>query len=212
MPPLCSRISLVGQVPKGRWGLSWTNRRYGRNLGSLLRTKLETPIKWMEASSFFSSKESAPYTMCCEGDVHYGVWFWWGTAPSCISKADGKHCLLLNVSAAPSSPSVQEKTTPLGDTEPYHSSWQCKESHRCFLSRTSFAPGNGRFWNIHKLTRYESMQFSISSPKWNCQWRPVIRNLGSCIFSMTIIDSTKSVLPNLHHSFWFSLLFLNTNV
>ena len=26
---------------------------------------------------------------------------------------------------------TQEKTTTLGGTEPHHSSWQCKESHRC---------------------------------------------------------------------------------
>ena len=38
---LCNRTGLVGRVPKGSWRLSWTNRRYGRNLGSLIRTKLE---------------------------------------------------------------------------------------------------------------------------------------------------------------------------
>ena len=32
----------------------------GRNLSSLIQTKLETPIKWMEAARFSSSKESAP--------------------------------------------------------------------------------------------------------------------------------------------------------
>ena len=41
MGTLCNRTGLVGRVPKGRWRLSWTNRRYGRNLGSLIRTKLE---------------------------------------------------------------------------------------------------------------------------------------------------------------------------
>ena len=41
----------------------------------------------MEISQFFSSKESASYTMCCEGDVHCGVWHWWSnTAPHCTSK------------------------------------------------------------------------------------------------------------------------------
>ena len=29
-----------------REGLSWTNRRHGRNLGSLIRTKLETPSRF----------------------------------------------------------------------------------------------------------------------------------------------------------------------
>ena len=33
MAPLCSRTGLVGELPKERRRLSWTNRRYGRNLG-----------------------------------------------------------------------------------------------------------------------------------------------------------------------------------
>ena len=53
--------ALLERLPKGRWQVSWTNRCYGRNLGLLIRTKLETPIKWM----------------CCECDVHCGVWHWW---------------------------------------------------------------------------------------------------------------------------------------
>ena len=74
MAPLSSRTGLVGTIPKRRRQLSWTNRRYGRNLGSLIRTKLEKSIKWMEAFRFSSSKESAIYTMYCQGDVHCGVW------------------------------------------------------------------------------------------------------------------------------------------
>ena len=65
-------------ITKGWWWLSWTNRHCGWILGSLTQTKLELPIKWMEACRFSSSKESAPYTMCCEGDAHCGVWHWWG--------------------------------------------------------------------------------------------------------------------------------------
>ena len=76
--------------------------------------------------------------MCCEGDVHCGVWHWWGnTAPRCTSKADGKRCLLLHVPAAPPSSSAQEKTTTPGDTEPHHSSWKCKKSHRSALTDLS---------------------------------------------------------------------------
>ena len=105
---------------------------YGQNLGSLMWTKLEMPIKWMELSRFSSSKESVPYTMCCEGDVHCGVWHWRGnTAPCCTSNADGKCCLLLHVPAAPPSSSAQEKMMTIGSTELHHSSWQCKESHCC---------------------------------------------------------------------------------
>ena len=68
MALICSRTGLTEPVSKGRWGISWTNRRYGRNLCSLIRTNLETPIKWMEASLFSSS-----YTMCCEDDVQCGL-------------------------------------------------------------------------------------------------------------------------------------------
>ena len=32
MAPLCSRTGLVGPVPKGRWLLSWSNRRYERTM------------------------------------------------------------------------------------------------------------------------------------------------------------------------------------
>ena len=31
MAPLCSRTSLVGPLPKGKWRFSWTNHRYGQN-------------------------------------------------------------------------------------------------------------------------------------------------------------------------------------
>ena len=87
--------------------------------GLAIRTKLETPIKWMEVFRFSLSKESAPYTMCCDGDVHWGVWYWWGNiAPRCISKTDGKRCLQLQVPAAPHLSSTQDKTTALGGTGP----------------------------------------------------------------------------------------------
>ena len=56
--------------------------------------------------------------MCCEGDVHCGVWHWWGNTPRCTYKADGERWLLLNVPAAPPSSSAQEKTTTLCNIEP----------------------------------------------------------------------------------------------
>ena len=72
----------------------------GRNLGSLKRTKLETSIKWMEVYRYSSYKGSAPYTLCCEVDVHCGVWHCWGyIAPRCTTNADGKRCLLLHFPA-----------------------------------------------------------------------------------------------------------------
>ena len=85
----------------------------------------------MEASQFSSFKYSAPYTICCEGDVHCGIWHWRGnTAPCCTCKADSKYCLLLHIPAAPPLSRAQENVT-LGGTEHHHSSWQCKESRRC---------------------------------------------------------------------------------
>ena len=66
MAPLCNGKVLVGPVSKGRWLLSWANCRCGRNLGSLIRTRLESPIKAMEVSRFSSSEESTPCTVCSE--------------------------------------------------------------------------------------------------------------------------------------------------
>ena len=66
MAPLCSRIGLVGPLPKRRWRLSCTNRSYEWNRGWLIQTKLETPIKWKEASQFSSS-----YTMCHGSRIRY---------------------------------------------------------------------------------------------------------------------------------------------
>ena len=118
MALLCSRTGLVGLVQ--REGDDFL----GQNLGSLIWTQLETPIKWMEVFRFSSSNESV---------VHCGIWQWWGnTAPCChMSKADGKHCLVLHVPAAAPSSGAQEKMMTIYGTEPHHSSWQCKESHRC---------------------------------------------------------------------------------
>ena len=120
----------------------------------------------MEASRFSSSKESAPYTKCSEGDIHCGVWHWWSnTAPRCISNADGKRCLLLHVPAAPPSFSAQEKTTTLGGRKPHHSSWQIQGVAPLLLSRTSCIAGNGRFWNIHRTHPIWVHAITISSPK-----------------------------------------------
>ena len=119
--PRCSHwhYYALAQVLLGRYQREGVDF-LGRKLGSLIRTKLKTPIKWMEASRFSSSKESAPYTMCCEGDV----WNWIGkTGPRCTSMADGKCCLLQQGHAALPSDSAQEKKTTLGGTELYRSSW-----------------------------------------------------------------------------------------
>ena len=95
----------------------------------------------------------------CEGDVHCGVWHWWGnTAPRCTSKPDGKHCLQLHVPAAPPSSSSQEKIPPLGGTEPHHLSWQCKESHSCCCPRTLVPLAICDSGTSTVLTQYEFMR------------------------------------------------------
>ena len=97
--------------------------------------------------------------MCCEGDVHCGVWHWWGNnAPRYTSKADCKRCTLLHVPAAPPSSISQEKTKTLGCTEPHQSSWQWKKSRHfcCHGSLAPLAMGNSGTSTV--LTRYESMR------------------------------------------------------
>ena len=131
---LCSSTGLVGTLPTG---LSWTNRRYGRNLGSLTRTKLDMPIKWMEASLFSSSKESSPYTMCCEGDVHWWVILHHAVPPKADVKRSATFVQLSGENddiwwyRTPTFSMTMQGVTPL-------------------LPRTSCAAGNGRFWNIHR--------------------------------------------------------------
>ena len=162
MALLCSCTDIFGPVSKGRRRHSSTNHRYGRNLSSLIRTKLETPVKWMEASRFSSSKESVPYTTCCECDVHCDVWYWWDnrpTAPRCTSKADGKRRLLLHVAAAPPSSSAQEKrrhlvlqkSIILHDNARSHTDCCC-----CQWPLVPLAIGDSGTSPV--LTRYESMR------------------------------------------------------
>ena len=187
MTPLCSRTGLIGPVPKGRWRLSWTNRCYGWTLGSLIWTELEMPIKWMEASQSSWSKESAPYTMCCEVYVHCGVWHRWdNTAPHCISKADGKCCLLLHVPAAHPRPALRRKV----DTWWYRTpsfSMIMQGVTPLLLSQTSCAAGNGRFWNIHRTHPIWVHAIMISSPLRGTQYNTrveLIRAIGRSILNI----------------------------
>ena len=119
----------------------------------------------MEASRLSSFKENASYTICCEGEVHCGVWHWWcNTAPRCTSKADGKRCPLQHVPAAPTF--VQR----LGEND---DTWWNRTSSfftTMLLSWTSCAPGNGRFWNIHRTPRIWAHAIMIFSSKWKNQW------------------------------------------
>ena len=65
MTPICSRTGIVRLVPRGMWRLSRFNRCYVRNLGSLIRTTLEMPIKWIEASGSPCRNKVRP-TQCAE--------------------------------------------------------------------------------------------------------------------------------------------------
>ena len=165
MTALCSRIGFVRQVPKGRWRLSWSNRGYGRNLGSLIRTKLETLID-ESIQVLIVLRKCALYIVL--SDVHC---------------ADGKRCLLLHVPAAPPSSSAQEKTRTLRCTEPHHSSWQCNESHRCCCLGPLAPLSMEGSETFTVLTRYDSMRLrslrqsarttardSVQHKRWTCTY------------------------------------------
>ena len=137
----------------------------------------EMPVKWMEASWFSSSKENAPYSMCCEGDVHCGIWHWWSnTAPRCTSKIDSKFCLLLHGPAAPPLSSAQEKT---------NNTWWCRTLSffmtmqgvaPLLLSRTFCAADNGRFWNVHRTHPIWVHAITFSSLKRKNLWRDPVQH------------------------------------
>ena len=157
MAPACIRTGLVRTVPKGDDFL-------GR-IVAMTQTKFETSIKWMPATRFSSSKESAPYTMCCEGDVHCYVWHWWGnTAPGATSKTDGKRCLLLHVPAVPPSPPGITTKRQLVVQNPIILNDNAR-SHTAAVTDL-LGLGNGRFWNIHRTHPIWVHVITISSPKW----------------------------------------------
>ena len=161
--PLSSLTGLVGPVPKGRWLFSWTNRRYGRNQGSLIRTQLETPIKWMKASRFSSSK-NVRLTKC---DVELmfivahdtdGVILHHAVPPRQLVNA-AYYCRFLqhHFRSEENDDSWWYRTTSI---------FMTVQGVTPLLSRTSCAAGNGRFWNIHLAQPIWVHTITISSPKW----------------------------------------------
>ena len=153
---------LFGSVPKGRWLLSWTNCRCWRNLGSLIRTNLETPIKWMEESRFSSPKKLRP-TQCAVKMMFIvaygndGVIFLYAVYPRLPTTARSCSTTFVqhpwgNYSTwwyrTPSFFMTMQRVTPL------------------LLSRTSSAAGNGLFWNIHRIRPTWIHAITIFSPKW----------------------------------------------
>ena len=155
---LCSRTSPVGPVSKRRSWFSWANHCYGWNLGSLIWTKLEMPIRWMETSWFSSSKENVPYTMCCDGDVHCGVLL--HHAVQYIQNAS-YYCMFLQTTFVQHS-GENDATWWYRTT----SFFMTMQGVTPLLSRTSCASGNGRFWNIHRTHPIWLHAITISSPKW----------------------------------------------
>ena len=120
----------------------------------------------MEASWFSSSKESAPCTMCCEDDVHCGMWHWWcgNTASCCTSKVDGKRCLL---TARSCSTNFVQRSGENDDTWWYRTPsfiMTMQGFIPLLLSWTSCAGGNERFWNIIVLIQYE--EHHLTYPVW----------------------------------------------
>ena len=166
MAPLCSRTGLVGPVPKGRRRLSWMNRRYKRNLDSFIWTNIEMPIKWMEASRLFSSKESRP-TQCTVKVMFIEVYD--------IDRVIMHHALLPRqmVNAAYYSRSCcttfVQRSGENGETWWHRTSsffMTMRGVTPLLLSQTSCAVGSGRFWNIHRSHSIWVHAIMISSSKW----------------------------------------------
>ena len=118
----------------------------------------------MEASRFSSSKESAPYIMCCECDVHCGVWHWWDntahTVPPRQTVNAAYYCKFLYHLP----PALRRKRRHL--VVENLSFFMIMQGVLPLLSQTSSAPGNGRFWNIHPTHPKWVHAIMISSPKW----------------------------------------------
>ena len=138
MTSLYSRIGFIGSVTKGRWRLSWTNRRYGRNLGSLIRTNLETPTKWIEHPGSLRLKKVRPIQCSPTVKVVFIV----------VYDIDGvilHHAVpprqMINTALSCTATFVHRSggKDELGGTEPRHSSCQCKKLHPC-CSHAPFCP------------------------------------------------------------------------
>ena len=158
--PLCSCTNPFGPVPKGRWWLSWTTP-------GLAHMNQIWNANQMNGSIRFSSfKQSAPYSMCCEGDVHCGIWHCWGILHHAVPPRQvvnaAYYCTFLQHHLHPAlrrndniwlyrTPSffmTMQGVTPL------------------LLSQISCAAGNGRFWNIHHTHPIWVHVIMISLPKW----------------------------------------------
>ena len=160
MASLCSHTGHVEPVPKGRWRFSWTNRRYGGNLGSLIEPNLKCQSnEWRHPSSPRPKKmhptQSAVKVIFI---VAYGID---GIILHQAVYLQGRRLMLPITARSCGTNFVQrsgEKMT-LGGTEPHHCSWQCQESQCCCCCCGTLAPlemGDSRTSTV--LTRYESMR------------------------------------------------------
>ena len=164
MAPLCSRKGLVGLVPKGRWCLSWTNCHYEQNLSSLIQMKLETSIKWMEASRIPTSKESAPYIMCYESYVHCeydtdGITQHHAVAWRQMVNA-AYYCMFLQPHLHPAF--MRKRHLVVQNHIILHNN---EGVIPLLLSQTFCATDNGRCWNIHCTQPIWVHVITISSSK-----------------------------------------------
>ena len=169
MAPLCSRTGLVGPLPKGRWRLPWTYRRYGKNLVSLIRTKLKTPIKKIGSIPVLLFQR--------ECSIHNVLWRWcslwrmtlWGnTVPRCTSKADWQtvnaayYCTFLqhhSRTALRRKRQVMVKNPIIfHNTERNHTTAAVTD----ILCRWQ--------WEILENPPYSSDMNTMSSPKWKNHW------------------------------------------
>jgi hypothetical protein len=149
---------LAETLPEGRWRLPWKDHHYGRNLSLLVWPTHEVAMKWMEAPRLSSSKECAPCTRWCEGDVHCGVWHPWGNAVPCCTSTAAISWNTTFVQHSGESDDTCWQRTP-------SSFMTVRGVTLLTLWWISFAAGHGRYWNIHH-THPIWAYVIMSSPKW----------------------------------------------
>ena len=160
MAPLCNRIGLVGPVPKRRSRLSLTNRRYGWNLGSLIEPNLKRQSnEWKHTDSPLAMEvcptQCAVKVMFIVGYDNDGVILHHAVPPRQTVSA-AHYWTFLHHHLRREFRRKREQL--LGGIEPHHSSWQCKESHRCCCHGPLAPLAMGDSGTSTVLTRCESIR------------------------------------------------------
>ena len=104
----------------------------------------------MEVSRFF-----LPYTMCCESDVHCGVWHWWGNTVLPRQKVNAVYyCTFLQYHIR-SALRRKRRHLVVQNSNILHD--KAKDSHRCCSHGPLATLAMGDSGTSTVLTRYECM-------------------------------------------------------